>query len=326
MSIKKKLPTVAMVLLFFWLVISVYFYGQHYLVYKKYPIWGTVETDEAYILLKNVVVYNHENRPYYSEGVPWFWKVANNIENAGLRSAFIEVCNFYSQPYIFHQDKRTIKLQGIIAVKNSENVHGYTDRSPDIRIYGDYDVALTSSMAYRRTNDSNVYYFESEGDDTDLKDNHTYKVVIKNDDTGEIIKELPFKPEWQYYTYDFFKRNLYWHQYNFAPEYTINQFIKLLKHKHQETAASYVHFKCQDNFPWENFNHDYFNEASPGIEYYVGNYLGFKNVFSIDLLNFEPGERAHQLGEEIATQTIYYIDVLGKWRIIDVTPLIVTRP
>jgi len=320
MSFKKKLPTTALLLLFLWLSVSVYFYGQHILVYKRYPVWGKVETDEALIILKNVVVYNHEGK-YLGDGIPWYWRVANNIENAKLRQVFVRVCNFYSRPYTFNTDKRTIKLQGIIAIKDKANAHDYIGNSPDIRIYGDYDVALTDIMGFRNTNQSNVFYFESEGKDIELKNNHTYKVVIKNDDTGEIIKELPFKPEWQYYTYNFFKRNSSLTNYYFEPEYMIYKFINLLKDNYQEAAASYVHFKRKDSFPWENFNHEHFSEACPDIEYYVGDYLEYENVFSADLLYFEPGVQAHKLGEEFARQTIYFIDDLGQWRIIYVTAL-----
>lgn len=89
---------------------------------------------------------------------------------------------------------------------------------------------------------------------------------------------------------------------------------------------SYIHIKCKETFPWENFDHQYFNEAQPGVEYYVGNYLGFENVFSMNLLYFEPGKQVRSLDECFARQTIYFIDNLGRWKIIDAKPIEIITP
>lgn len=325
MFLKKRLFSIFLFLLFLWIVVSVYFYGQHYRVYKSYPLWGRAETDDVFILLKNVVVYNYERKYYGFDGIPWYWEAAKKINNNKLRNAFVKVCYFYSRPYIFHKDKRTIELQGIIAIKKPGDRDDLYDTSRllDIRLYGDYDVPLTRLMGFSHKNDSNVFCFRSEGNDVLLKNNHTYKVVIKNDN-GETIKELPFRPEWRYHAYSFFEERPI--NYPFEPEITITRFFNLLKDNKKELAASYIHFKRKETFPWENFNHEHFQEGCPGTVYYVGDYLGFKNVFSFDLLYFEPGKRVRSLDECFARQTIYFVDDLGVWKIIDAEPIKILGP
>ncbi len=318
MNLKKKLPVTVLLLLFLWLIVSVYFYGQHILVYKRTPLWGRVETDEAVIILKNVVVYNHERKYYTYDEIPWYWKIGNNIDNARLRNAFVRVCYFYSRPYAFQKDLRTIKLQGIIASKNAENADNFTKHLPTVRLYGDYDVSLTRGMRYLN-NDSNVYHFESYGEDIELKNNRTYKVIIKDKDSGEIIKEFPIWPDWRYYTIDFFDRDTYWLEY-YKPEQTIYNFVNLLNAGRQEAAANYVYPRLKDSFPWANLDHEYFSNAYPDTEYYLGDHLGFRNVFYADLLYFkEEAGKVNQLGDEFAKQTIYFVDDVGQWRIIDVS-------
>jgi len=294
-------------------------------VYKSFPIWGKAETDDAFILLKNVVVYNHEQKHYDFDEIPWYWEIAKKINNNELRDTFVKVCYFYSMPYIFHKDIRTIKLQGIIAVKSPKDPGDFFDvnRPLDIGIYGDYDVSLTGNMGFSHRDDSNVLLFESKGYDVLLKNNHTYKAVIKNEQ-GEIIKELPFRPEWRYQTYSFFDARPL--NYPFEPEIMINRFINLLKDNQKELAASYIHIKCKETFPWENFDHQYFNEAHPGVEYYVGNYLGFENAFSINLLYFEPGKQVRSTDECFARQTVYFVDHLGRWKVIDAGPVKIITP
>ncbi|TYO96893.1 hypothetical protein [Desulfallas thermosapovorans] len=320
MSLKQRLFSIILILLFLWLIISVYFYGQHYLAYKSFPIWGKAETDDAFILLKNVVVYNHEQKYYDFDEIPWYWEIAKKISNNELRNAFVKVCYFYSRPYIFHKDKSTIKLQGIIALKGSKDPDDFLgiNQPLDIRLYGDYDVSLTSGMGSRHRDGSNVLLFESMGNDVLLKNNHTYKAVIKNEQ-DEIIKELPLRPQWRYQAYSFFDARPFY--YPFEPAITINRFINLLKDNQRELAASYIHFKCKETFPWENFDHPYFSEAHPGVEYYIGNYLGFENVFSMNLLYFKPGDQVRTPDQCFARQAIYFVDHLGKWKIINAEPI-----
>lgn len=187
-----------------------------------------------------------------------------------------------------------------------------------IDIYGDYDVRLTNGMSLMNDN-SNIIFFEAHGDEVILKDNHTYKVVIKDRKTEQLIKEIPFRPLWEINTYNFFQRKP--HNYSYRPEYVINNFVKLLASNKKATAANYVHFKRSDVFPWDNLNHEYLESASPNVEFYKGSHLGYNDVFAIDLLYFAPDKRIWKPGEEFAKQTVYFIDYFGKWDIIDVTPL-----
>jgi len=55
-------------------------------------------------------------------------------------------------------------------------------------------------------------------------------------------------------------------------------------------------------------------------EYYVGEYLGIKDVFAVDILFIEPDRMSYSRGDEFARQTIYFTHNFGQWKIIDATP------
>lgn len=161
--------------------------------------------------------------------------------------------------------------------------------------------------------------FNLQGKDVLLKDNHTYKIKIKDSTTDQLLKEIPFRPGWKIHTYNFFQRKP--NRYDFRPYYTVKNFIDLMKNNQKEVAASYIYNKRVDEFSWSNLNHEYFKSADPHVEYYIGDYLEYKNVFAIDLLYFDAEKREQKSGEEFAKQTIYLIDYFGTWKIIDVMPL-----
>jgi len=116
-SIKKKLISLAVALVFIWLVVSAYFYGQHYIVMKDYPLYAKVDTGDAVIIISNVRVYGFERSGYFFDQ-QWYWSIADKIKNPNIQYPFLKICFFYTRPYIFDKDERTIQLQGLIAFKD----------------------------------------------------------------------------------------------------------------------------------------------------------------------------------------------------------------
>jgi len=132
-------------------------------------------------------------------------------------------------------------------------------------------------------------------------------VVIKDHETGQLIKEIPFRPEWQVHTYNFFQKKP--EHLSYRPKFEVESFLNLLKNSTTETAASYIHFERSDQFPWKNLSHDYLQSVRLQSEFYVGSYLGYEDVFAINLLYFDPDKQRRTTGEEFAKQTVYFIVV-----------------
>jgi len=320
-SIKKKLISLAVALVFIWLVVSAYFYGQHYIVMKDYPLYAKVDTGDAVIIISNVRVYGFERSGYFFDQ-QWYWSIADKIKNPNIQYPFLKICFFYTRPYIFDKDERTIQLQGLIAFKDfkGDDYESIPEEMPEIDIYGDYDVCLADGIGYHHEGSSNIHFFWSQGDDVVLKNNHTYKVVIKDHETGELIKEIPFRPEWQVHTYNFFQKKP--EHLSYRPKFEVESFLSLLKNSKTETAESYIHFERSDQFPWKNLSHDYLQSVRLHSEFYIGSYLGYEDVFAIDLLYDDPDKKRRTPSEEFGKQTIYFIaDKFGDWKLIDVTPL-----
>lgn len=321
---KQKVLNVILTAVFIWLVVSIYFYGQHLIVIKEYPVYAKAETEDAILMVKNVVAYNHTrnyNYDPFSQEPPWYVKVGKRIDNPRLQHAFFSICSFYSRPYIFDPDKRTVKLQGMIIFKNIDryqDVSLHDDNPFSVQLYGDFDTSLTSGTDGYHAGDSNIIYFEAHGDEVLLNNNHTFKAVIKDSQTGELIKELPFNPQWQYGVYNFWQRKP--DNYSFAPTYTVDRFINLVKQENHVAAASYLHHKSKDVFPWSNLDREQLALKYMMREYYVGEYLGIKDVFAVDILFIEPDRMSYSRGDEFARQTIYFTHNFGQWKIIDATP------
>jgi len=48
---KQKVLNVFLAVVFIWLVVSIYFYGQHLLVFKQYPVYAKAETEDAILII-----------------------------------------------------------------------------------------------------------------------------------------------------------------------------------------------------------------------------------------------------------------------------------
>ncbi|SFH09611.1 hypothetical protein SAMN05660649_03836 [Desulfotomaculum arcticum] len=325
-EIKKKVLSVTLGLVFTWLVVSIYFYSQHLIVIKEYPLYTRAETEDALIILKNVVAYNYKtNYSFINHESPWYWKVAMKINNPRIQRIFISTCFFYSRPYIFDPEKRTVKLQGLIAFKNVDQNNSdslFEDNPFKVNLYGDFDASLTDGSGASSSGNSNIMYFEVHGDEVLLNNNHVFKAVIKDSQTGQVIKELPFKPDWRYSIYNFWQSKP--EKYGFKPGLAVDRFINLVERENYAAAANCLHYKRKDVFPWTNLDSELLASPHTLSKYYVGDYLDYKNVFAADILFFKPGRQALSQGDEFARQTIFLIDNYGQWKIIDAAPCVKT--
>lgn len=307
---------IALAIFFVWLWVSIYFYGQHLIVVNEYPFYVQADTEKALIILRNITVTNCKRKVNLDYKPPWYFYAIQKVPNHKIGNILFNICFFYSKPYEFSDDERSIRIEGLVAFKNSTEPlsrHDYEKLPYDVGIYGDFDVRLTHSLGSAHEDGSNILYIDSDGKNTLIKNNHIFKVIITDRKSHQVIKEIAFKPDWKISAYGFFDQKPLTYQIN--PEITVKKFLKLVQNNEKTEAAKFLHINSKGKFPWENLNHSYFEKiAQPYVVQYVGNYANYKNVFKIDV-------KYHKKGNIFTGQTIYFTDYFGSWKLIDISPL-----
>lgn len=313
--LKRKGIRVLLILFSLWLIITLYYYSCHVINIDRHIIDEKIEWNDAIIEFEELVLCDVKGKNLINNKR---WETICDIASklpAFLQRPFLEICCFYSDPYekveyYKNNEFASVEMRGRIITKNKdENIDDIGD---SIVLRDHTGRGCSSGCGVRRSSSSNISYFHLKGDIFNRDTKEVFAGV--KDENGKALLSVPIKLNWQRETYNFFQR-MPRRYYYLDPENTVSEFIRS---RDKESYKSYIYEELEA-FPWENINHEYWNNNSisinRGVANYLGKYKGFEYVY-VTAIVF--GEDEKKLGQ----QDIYLIDTGKKFKIIDISPLI----
>lgn len=301
-----------LVVLVIWAGVSYYFYTQHKIVVKEYDLNKTVKVGDTRVIFKQICFTNYSSNMQweYKKDMPWYYDVATRLP-AELQIPFAKVCFFYSRPYKVNPDG-VLKVKGMIISPKP-----YEENESPLGISIDIDVYYTDDFIISGRHEewgSNVGLFSIFGD---LVPNTVNKVkaVVTDRGTGE-TKSLIIRPDWDIKVY----HGTWRPEFPFSPEETIRQLVMFLSNKgiDKSRLQPFIFSAAADRFPWQNLQHDYWQQGYKTETTCLENYKGCQDVYSVQLMFLAKGEKI-QADKIVASQKIYLVEQKNEWKIIDVS-------
>ncbi|MTI82501.1 MAG: hypothetical protein FH756_01085 [Firmicutes bacterium] len=297
-----------------WLIVSAYFFSQHFYTVRRIDLNEKVITDNGPIRVEEIVLTNVK-RDYSFDDPPWYHDFAAKHPSR-LTTSLMKVFYFYSTPYEVNKDFGRINVKGFLVSESPElDTEGLLDLL-DIDVTDKNNSAFTSGEGLKSSSRGNVVFFESYGDNFPF-DIDIFKVDAENED-DEKIWELTFnQTHWESHTYnDFFTPKP--PREEFETERKLTKIYYTLRKGSKEEIEGFMLPNVRDEFPWGKLNHQYW--ASPWSSYrylnYEGEYQEYRDVYTYNLNFRDPDDRSL-----VAQQKIYLIYKDGVWKIINVGSL-----
>ncbi|WP_459909947.1 hypothetical protein [Desulfotomaculum defluvii] len=310
---KSKFVRWVILIFIMWLLVTTYFYFQHYRIDKVIYIDEEVHSGDNLIKLKELRLSNYKvNYPANFEA-PWYFLLANNFPQP-VRELFVKICYFYTSPYEFSHDVGTLSLRGyVISPKGSFSIEDFSNVT-DIWLSGPHEVGyLGGHQIHSNSPNNDFHLIKIYGENAPLG---LKEISIMIDDKkGHKKNKITLQPKWEKETYTFFDRNK---NYSFDPEDTVTSFLNLVRDNHISQAKDYVMPEKQASIQWELLKHKYVAYPRGSSTSYAGNHFGYQNVISE---NFVYGEMKADDFKDIAEQQLFLVDTKHGWKIIQVSPL-----
>ena len=296
-----------------WLIISAYFFCQHFYTIRTIDINRKVPTDNGTIWLEEIMLTNYEKDYSPLKDRPWYHDVDRNLQ-LRLSSTFMKICYFYSTPYEVNDDFGKIEVKGFLVLESSELRKEEIFHQLDVDVVDRYNAALTSGRRFHGSSNGNTFYFSSHGDAFPLGI-EILRVNVENKD-DEKIWELTFdQNQWKSHTYnDFFTPKPLREVLN--TEQKLAKIYYTLREGSQEEIEGRILPEAEDQFSWDKLSHQYWDSPWGSYLNYEGEYQEYRDVFSYNITFRIPND-----GSLDATQKVYLVYRYGAWKIIDVGPV-----
>lgn len=309
---KNKYLRLSLLLFVFWLLVTSFFYFQHYRVEKVMPLNEEVKIDNLLIKIKELNLINYKNNYSFTE-MPWYYYFPNKLPQP-LRWPFIKFFSYYSfSPLEFNNEVGTIYLRGYIVSPTEKLTYEKLQEQFDIYIAGPYEVGYRGRSSLSRETNENIIYFEEEGGNVPLETKELY--IIIRDKLNKTERKISITPEWDNKAYTIFNHKP---NYPSEPKDSMKSFANFIKQAKRSKAAEYIHLDRAKNFPWVNLQHSHWEKPIRSYINFIGSYQGYENVFAYHMVF---GETKYDEFIGLFEQDLYLIDNGQKWIIIDASPL-----
>jgi len=319
--IKKRLGKLLFVVITVWIVISIYFYFQHNVTVKVMEVPGWSLNNQKYqgLLVKEIRVYDWKPRrtEYWDRWFPVL-SLGNKLPPT-IRMKYFRIAGsiltFYTDPYQkLEEGVQRIEVIGLF-LKRQPGELGPNDH-PKVRVYSDGKLVagISSGFGMQYSGNSNYYIFDVHDDMVNRPIKNSMEITWQWDD-GPLVSESLTGTRFNTETYSFFKRPDLNYGSNLRPDRKALEFINNYKNGGEEKASNLLSTKVT-GFPWKRLEwikgkEDY---SFSGDNYY-GKYMGFQNVFTVDLALQKTNSE-----ENYAEQIIYLVDDGSGWKVIDIGP------
>jgi len=293
-----------------WLIISAYFFCQHFYTVKRIDLNKKVAVDNGTIWLEEIVLTNVKKDYKVFEDAPWYYDFAFEHPSK-LMWPFMRICYFYSTPYEVNEDFGKIEVKGFLALESPKPEKEEIFDLLDVDVVDKHNVARTSGKEYTESKNSYVYYFSSDGKDFPLETD-IFRVNVENEDDVKLW-ELTFnQTQWKSHTYnDFFTSKP--PREEFETKQKLAQIYSALREGNKEEIEDFVLPEAKDQFSWDKLNHQYWDSPCGSYLNYEGRYQEDRDVFTYNITFHVPDD-----GSADALQKVYLIYIDGVWKIIDV--------
>ncbi|MBO8171601.1 MAG: hypothetical protein H0Z33_06915 [Bacillaceae bacterium] len=284
---------------------------QHRLEYQSIPINETVTLEDpdtgqpVQFVLHEIRVERFTDEVTLDfDNTPWYFKMSKYIPHS-LVVTFARIDHLFSLPHQF--DEARVEVSGIFM--------------GDHELFRKFDITMrlasgwiAGSGAQIGSNNNNYGYFAYYGR-VPVSHLNLSSVELNFYQPGSsdpvLIKTIDPRNQFRQVIYDFIQSK---------PDRSLR------KMQHRATffymdepnqMSSYIHPDVQNSFPRDRLPaSEQIKSISWAIPYPEGNYLGFDNVYKIQI-RINPGDENH-VGQK---QDVYLVKHEDEWKIIDVSPL-----
>ncbi|OEF95979.1 hypothetical protein [Desulfuribacillus alkaliarsenatis] len=326
-SIAKIIMAIVLLFLLVWGAISLYYYNQHVVTIKKFPIGERFETSDGIVFIHSIELHNFDRKfDLDNPKVDFFFNKLLPITPKRFHMTVGKVFWFYNKPYNFELSTnkdvpgKIMTLNGLYVPINDDVESLYNIISADVVVEQTGYFLTGRQTGLKRFMSSNIFAFHSRdrffvnGYDPDSNEQLIIRILDKITDETHQIK---IQPQWLTKKYNYFNRPP--EQYSFTPENTISEFISAAVYSDDiNSAKALIHPDIQD-FPWGQINHNMWSLTRTSEIYYQDRHLGYKDVFEKKILF---GNLYSSDFNAIAEQSFYITQHDKEWRLIDIGSLI----